>query len=82
MRDDLYSLPESFHIFKNCEKCLCAMCKYFYVGCRACPFCYYFKGKCSVKFCRFFVPNAANWLVQDWYERNNVTDPQVGPLDE
>ncbi len=83
MRDELYSLPENFHIFENCGKCLCAMCKYFYLSaCRACPFCYYLKGAAVVKYCRFFVPNSADWIVQDWYELDNVTYPPIGPFDD
>lgn len=68
MHNDLYILPESFHPFNNCQKCLCMMCADFYIGgCRACPFCYYLGGKVAVKYCRFFVPHCAPWQVKAWY---------------
>lgn len=83
MRNDLYLLPESYHVFESCGKCLCAMCKYYYFGgYRACPFCYYLKGAAVVKYCRFFVPNSADLFVQEWYEKNNVTDPPTNPFDD
>lgn len=83
MCNNLYALPEGYHVFESCGNCLCAMCKYYYFGgCRACPFCYYLKGAAAVKYCRFFVSNSADLFVQEWYEKNNVTDPPTNPFDD
>ncbi len=69
---NLYALAEYSHIFENCAKCLCAMCADFYVGCRACPICYYMKGNAVKKSCRSFCPNGVDWQIKEWYRQDKV----------
>ncbi len=69
---NLYALAEYSHIFENCAKCLCAMSADFYVGCRACPICYYMKGNAVKKYCRSFCPNGVDWQIKEWYRQDKV----------
>lgn len=78
---DLYILPEYVQPFKSCSSCLCAMCFYFYRGCRACPFCYYLYGAACVKFCDEFVPSMLPWQLREWFEQDRVIKDPNNDID-
>lgn len=77
MSERFYILAENRQIFDNCEKCLCAMCANFFVGCRACPICYYLKGIAVKKYCRSFCPNCVDWQIKEWYRQDRVIKDSV-----
>lgn len=77
MIEEFYILAEYRQICDNCGKCLCSMCADFYVGCRACPICYYLKGNAVIKYCRSFCPNGVDWRIKDWYRQNEVIKDSV-----
>ncbi len=62
----MYVHDEIYHVFYNCQKCMCMMCD-LYSDCRMCWICYPLGGTYPTKKCDTFVPYGAPEEIKDLF---------------